>query len=115
MCLKGFGVRGFGFGVGLLNSGLRMVTVEAKSGGVNTRKYTFTQIGFRRLSTSGDVRISARTLSIITLLAIVLIGAIGWGSYSLYRTEKQRRIIRNARTSLEKHATEEAWFWASQA
>ena len=42
--------------------------------------FTFTQIGFRRLSTSGDMRISARTLSIITLLAIVLIGAIGWGS-----------------------------------
>jgi hypothetical protein len=61
------------------------------------------------------VRISARTVSIIALPAIVLIGAIGWGSYSLYRIEKQRRLIRNARTSLEKHASEDAWFWASQA
>jgi Flp pilus assembly protein TadD len=117
MCLKGFGVRSSGFWVWSRASefGIENGDGGGQVRGVNTRKYTFTQIGFRRLSTSGDVRISARTLSIITLLAIVLIGAIGWGSYSLYRTEKQRRIIRNARTSLEKHATEEAWFWASQA
>jgi tetratricopeptide (TPR) repeat protein len=61
------------------------------------------------------VRISARAVSIVALPAIVLIGAISWGSYSLYRIEKQRRLITNARSALEKHATQEAWFWASQA
>ena len=61
------------------------------------------------------MRISTRTVSIITLSAIVLIGVIGWGSYLLYRIEKQRRLINNARTALGKSANEEAWFWASQA
>ncbi|MEY2605986.1 MAG: hypothetical protein QOH31_3802 [Verrucomicrobiota bacterium] len=61
------------------------------------------------------MRISTRAVSILTLSAILLIGAIGWGSYSLYRIEKQKRLIRNARTALEKSANEDAWFWASQA
>ncbi len=61
------------------------------------------------------MRISAKAFSIITLLATCLFGAIGWGSYSLYRIEKQKRLLSNARIALEKHGTEQAWFWASQA
>jgi len=40
---------------------------------------------------------------------------MGWGGYSLYRVEKQRRLVNNARTALRESAGEQALFWASQA
>jgi Flp pilus assembly protein TadD len=61
------------------------------------------------------VRISARVVLLLLFFGIPLIGVIGWGGYSLYRVEKQRRLVTNARTALRESANEEALFWASQA
>jgi Flp pilus assembly protein TadD len=92
------------------------IPIPAKSG-ADTRKYRFSTL---HKSVSNEfsiriVRISARVVLLLLFLAIPLIGVIGWGGYSIYRVEKQRRLVNNARTALRESASEQALFWASQA
>jgi Flp pilus assembly protein TadD len=52
---------------------------------------------------------------VLALVGALLLGVVGWGGYSLYRVEKQLRLLNNARTALRESGNEEALFWASQA